>query len=346
VLSGLVIENLRGIAHADLRQLGRLVVLVGANGSGKSTVLEAAFLAGSPFAADAAGQIVARRSQTPNGARWLVRGGRMTSYARAAARWDDGTTQERRVHWDPSLRVSDLIERLNGLHASGPFSAFRIYLGAPTEGEEQTVECVVGFGANNEFAVLYGPLLPPRHFVRFVDPRAGEALHDVFSRAVQAGRRDALVDAARDVIRGLVGVEILTDQGEPRLYLRYANDAVPATLAGDGVITLLRTTFELASVENTTVLLEEPEVHQHPRAIRASAKAIAEAVRRGTQVMLTTHSLELIDMLLAEHTDAELADPAHFQVRRVSLSNGQLRCTTVAAGEAAAARTELVEDLR
>jgi AAA15 family ATPase/GTPase len=48
--------------------------------------------------------------------------------------------------------------------------------------------------------------------------------------------------------------------------------------------------------------------------IRQSAKIIAAAVQRNVQVILTTHSLELIDALLGEAKDRDLLD----QTRRVS----------------------------
>ena len=48
--------------------------------------------------------------------------------------------------------------------------------------------------------------------------------------------------------------------------------------------------------------MEEPEVHMHPGAIRQCARAILAAVRRGIQIVLSTHSLELIDALLSRES--------------------------------------------
>ena len=53
-------------------------------------------------------------------------------------------------------------------------------------------------------------------------------------------------------------------------------------------------------------MLEEPEVHEHPAAMRQSARAILAAIRRDIQIILSTHSVELIDALLAEAHNALL----------------------------------------
>jgi predicted ATPase len=90
-------------------------------------------------------------------------------------------------------------------------------------------------------------------------------------------------------------------------------------------------------------LLEEPEVHQHPGAIRQTARAILAAVRRGIQVILTTHSLELIDALQGECLDADLA---RLSLYRLQLKDGILTHSRVAGPDIAFQRTTVEVDLR
>src|SRR5208282_1385804 len=97
--------------------------------------------------------------------------------------------------------------------------------------------------------------------------------------------------------------------------------SVPATLVGDGIQSLLRLSLELAASGGGGALLEEPEVHQHPGAIRQSARAILAAVRRNIQVVLTTHSLEMIDALLGVSLDKDLEN---LSLYRLVLRNGEL----------------------
>ncbi|MBN1607803.1 MAG: AAA family ATPase [Polyangiaceae bacterium] len=86
-------SDFRGLAHAQVDALGRLVVLVGPNGSGKTSLLEAASIAASPRPAAAAGQAVAHRRETWDFSRWLIRAG--SEHATVVATLDDGTHVER-----------------------------------------------------------------------------------------------------------------------------------------------------------------------------------------------------------------------------------------------------------
>jgi AAA15 family ATPase/GTPase len=123
----------------------------------------------------------------------------------------------------------------------------------------------------------------------------------------------------------------------------FADYSVPVTLAGDGIQSLLRLSLELAASGGGAALLEEPEVHQHPGAIRQSARAILAAVRRQIQVMLTTHSLELIDALLAESSDQDLA---RFSLYRLQLQDGNLKSSRLPGPDVAFSRSEIEDDLR
>ena len=142
---------------------------------------------------------------------------------------------------------------------------------------------------------------------------------------------------------GVSNVEILTEHGEPILHFDFAEYSVPASLAGDGIQSLLRLSLELAASGGGVALLEEPEVHQHPGAIRRSARAILAAVRRGIQVVLTTHSLELIDALLAESSDQDLD---RLSLYRLQLQDGVLTSSRLPGRDIAFARSEIEDDLR
>jgi predicted ATPase len=70
----------------------------------------------------------------------------------------------------------------------------------------------------------------------------------------------------------------------------------------------------MAIVPEGLILLEEPEVYQHPKALWQTALAILANVRRGVQVVVTTHSLELIDAILAEASEDDLEGMAVFNL--------------------------------
>ena len=146
-----------------------------------------------------------------------------------------------------------------------------------------------------------------------------------------------------DLLPQIRDIEILTEGSEPVLYLVLEDRAVPVTLSGDGVHALVRIALELASRPNGVVLLEEPEVHQHPGAMRQTVRAIWAAVRRDIQVVLTTHSLEFIDILLAEATAGDIE---RISVYRLELEKGRLIAVRTPGSEVAFSRGEIEEDLR
>jgi len=161
---------------------------------------------------------------------------------------------------------------------------------------------------------------------------------------MHTGRTDYCTNFAKvSVFPGVNNVEILTENGEPILHFVLSEYSVPASLAGDGILSLLRLSLELAASGGGVALLEEPEVHQHPGAIQQSARAILAAVRRQIQVVLTTHSLELIDALLGASSDLDLD---RLSLYRLQLQEGKLKSSRLSGPEIAFARAEIEDDLR
>ncbi len=150
----------------------------------------------------------------------------------------------------------------------------------------------------------------------------------------------------RTIQPDLRNLQILTEAGLPYLYAELSNRAIRASLSGDGVQALLRTACELLTARKT-VLLEEPEAHQHPASLLQIASLIVETARRGIQVIATTHSAEFIDDVLSICTLDELANPEFCAVIRTRLSNdGELQTTRIEGKSAEEARAVINEDLR
>ena len=69
---------------------------------------------------------------------------------------------------------------------------------------------------------------------------------------------------------------------------------------GFGTNALIQLLFELArATEGTTILMEEPEIHLHPRAQAELASVIVEEAKASNkQVIMTTHSEHIAGRLL------------------------------------------------
>jgi len=333
-----VIKNLRGIREGQLEGLTPLVVLVGPNGSGKSTVLDALWIGASATPGRTVGEVVARRGTHDLGPRWLL--------------WKLGELGPARIAIVPGGRSrvlswkaidsKSLIDYLRKNDCSEPF------MGIECSSDEVGIKQVAttAFVSDEQFGISAtgsDPLPSIAPDVRFLDPsRATVPLHQLYSDAVIAGRRQDALELVRAVVPGISNLEILTHPN-PALHMVFPDGSVPVALAGDGIQALVRLTLEAVTRSKGLVLIEEPEVHQHPAALRQSAKAIVASVRRGTQVILSTHSLELIDALLAEATPEDLK---LFSTYRLRLQQGKLETSRLTGEEMAFSRGQIEDDLR
>lgn len=330
MLQAVQIQRLRGIREGLLEGLSPLVVLVGPNGSGKSTVLEAMFIGASRTPGDAIGQAVKSRCGLKEGAPWLV------------WRMGDEGVAEVSASSDAGSRIWSLKPQRGGFGRSG------IELLADGDGPGR-----VGFvNEDNSYEVQ----MNPREFdglldVRFVDPAPGAAdqkgLARLYSDLLRRGAevRQRARELVSKLLADVTDLQIGLDEANtPDLQLLYSDHAVPAAAAGDGVQVVLRTAFELAAVRSGLVLLEEPEVHLHPGAMRLSARAVVEAVRSETQVVISTHSLEYIDALLDACDDEDLGK---LSVYRLKLGgDGVLAAARLDGTDVRELRDDLADDLR
>lgn len=177
-----------------------------------------------------------------------------------------------------------------------------------------------------------------------LDPGLPVSLNTAYSEAVRQGRKREVMTLLRDLIPDVESIEILTENDDtPALYITKATHSVPVSLSGDGVQSFLQLALGLAAQAGGLVLVEEPEVYQHPRAIQQTAAALLASIRRDVQVVVTTHSLELIDYVLDAATDTDLDRIALFSLL---LDQGELKSSHYTGKDIAFARTELESDLR
>jgi energy-coupling factor transporter ATP-binding protein EcfA2 len=348
VIESVEINNLRGIRRGVLEKLSPLTVLVGPNSSGKSTILDALLISASNSPGDAVGRAVGRRSTRDADARWLLwRQGQDGATTLTVRSPPGGRQQGSSLSWRPEV-PNDLIASLRELGREPPFSCIE----ARSSGSIGRLATVTAFAADNSYVFRQSPeTLPPGlnvdSEVSFVDMRGvglGTPLAQLYTEAVTQGRRDDVRELLGAIVPGLRNLEILVSHRmEPVLHLVFADKSVPVALAGDGVRTMLRLSLELASRGRGLVLVEEPEVHQHPKALQQSAKALLAGIRRGLQIVLATHSLELIDALLLEATQDDLSCLSTY---RLKLDDGVLASSRLDGEQMAFARGQIEEDLR
>jgi energy-coupling factor transporter ATP-binding protein EcfA2 len=321
VIRAISIKNLRGIHEGKLEGFTELVVLVGPNSSGKSTILDALMLGASPNPIDGLNRIANRRPNFPQGLQWLIfrDRGRQAGPSEIIVKSDA-----------PQSRMVMLSQQGNDPNA-GLVASSRYVNGAS------------GVRPQSGPAIAVTPLedVPG---INLVDPANNRLpLADLYTLVAEQGLTRQAKSIVTELLPEVQDIQILTQQGQPAVYLDYKNGSKPLATAGDGVRLLLQQSLELAALAGGVVLLEEPEVHMHPGAIRQSARAMLAAVGRRIQVIVTTHSLELIDSLLSE---AKTEDLDKLSFYRLQLQNGVLKSYRHTGTEASRARTQIEDDLR
>jgi hypothetical protein len=331
MVTSLKIENLRGIKEGELTDLAPLSILVGPNGSGKSTVLEGLFIGTSIQPAISLRAAVQRRAGSSTPARWLFwRGGQGREEARVTVRFRREFYRRTTLSRDP-----DDERAIKGSVDVAPTQSWSNVGNFFLAGDAQNCR---GDSIDEEASV------PDVCLLDEADRASHAPLDDAYSRAVKGGRRRDALQAVQALLPTVQAVEILTEGGKPEVHLVFEEFSVPAGMAGEGIAAVLREALELVRPPDSLVLLEEPEVHKHPAAMVRSAKSIFEAVRRGVQVVLTTHSIEFIDRVLAEaQTNEELSQIA---IYRVALRDGALVTHRDPGTEAAFLRETIAQDLR
>ncbi len=122
-------------------------------------------------------------------------------------------------------------------------------------------------------------------------------------------------------------------------------EGIPYYVMGDGFKNTLVHMMLVSAVYASVLLLEEPELHQHPGLMELIADAIVESsINRENQVFISTHSLEFIDYIIGSLESKGLLD--RLCIYRFSLEEGALNTVRYSGDEARDARRELDYDLR
>lgn len=344
MITSISIENLRGIAEGELEGLAPLTILTGPNASGKSTVLDALLIGASDEPDEAVGRAVARHPHALSGSRWLFGKAKGKRKAKLTIEIADGRTWARTLEY-LAHSSGGLEEQLVQAKGRPPYSMVHLSEGIG-EYSDHWISSWTGFSSDN---IHFGRLdryerASPIAEVRLVDTGLPIPLHRAYSGIVEMGLQTAIQDFLRELIGDFKELSILVEEGDtPVLSLVYPDSSIPVALAGDGIQAFLQLALETYVLPEGLLLLEEPEVYQHPKALWNTARVLLAHLHRGVQLVLTTHSLELIDALINQASEVDLAAMAVFNL---ALKEQRLLSSRRQGEEIRFARDELEKDLR
>ena len=306
-IRGLEVRGFRGLAEAEVSGFKDFTLIVGPNGSGTSTLLEAIYLASA--LAEPVDPI--RRVGKPD---YLVsrRGGRGDWRSSRWLLWHRGEV-EKPMEIVLEVDVGGLRElRFKVYNTDSPLSL-------ETRLDEESAPIVSDLLRG---VVLVDDVLSrnPRLVEEYAWPRL---LQKRLDKLVVGLLREGLEPEAE-------GLTYVPGGGSYFLALQTKDTIVRVDDLGDGVRQALLLSMLLLAHNTTTLLLEDPETHMHPGGLAVVMRFIARMAReRGFQVIATTHSIEAVG-LAVEAAREEGLKPVVYYVER---SGGRLEAREFSADD-------------
>lgn len=254
------IFNFKGIKEGKLEDLAQINILAGKNNTGKSTVLESLMFC-----------CQAQATYDP-----LMRDRNEIIRSRRTIK---ERFNERELHYnlDTSHEIKIQLRFTNEV----AFTRTRWvgqWEGSPTPDNYRFVEklLLIDYNSIREFLIIE---------------------KEAWSRLPHIDRKDKEI---RDILREIYQLEMeqisfLPVGGGFKLAIFTPQGAVPIDCVGDGLRYATAILSVAAILDNTALLIEEPEVHQHPESLKRLLLALFKIVKRHQiQLFISTHSLELI----------------------------------------------------
>lgn len=348
-------RNYRSLVDADIA-VGSVNVFIGANASGKSTILDALrFLGQAVVERDFRGAMSSR-----GGLAQVAWKGNLASSVDLTVRVaDSDDTFEwatRLVRDAYGFSVEERVDRLCDASSPEHLLQARHGKGWWRSGERREKVPLRQSSTSCALAAAAADASFPAHAVgqfigrwEFLDPspflmrhdgssvdtrgldRYGRNLAEMLYR-LDRDTRKRILDAAQAIIRLPANIQPMLSKDEGRFYfvlqepkLRYH---VHQTGISSGTLRVLALMTALhTGVEPQLIGIEEPENHLHPDALSSLVEHVVD-VRENLQLLVTTHSPHVLDVL---------RDPAAVRVTRRDAERG----TVVESGDAEAARRAL-----
>lgn len=310
VIERISLQGIRGIKSGEFSGLTAMTVLVGRNGCGKSTVLDALSIAADAQPIQRIADSISRRGQDDEHLRveWLL--------------YDRGRSKRSKIEISGggANRSVTIAFAENALQVSAGHGGLLTSVGG-VQGKRSQI------GSSSSSSGL-GPPQPVN--VRFLDQRSGSKSRlpptELYSEARRTGRKVEVLQILKSLVPTADDLEILTLDGLPTLHVSTSTASVPLSLSGDGVRNSVVLSLDLGVPDNSLILVEEPETHLHFGAMQRVAEAISYTVApKGVatnQVVIATHSVEFIDALVSVCAKRGLQEL--LSVHRLSLVDGLL----------------------
>jgi len=302
-------QNFRGVREGEI-ELGRMTVLVGANNSAKSTVLEALFLLPNPLRRvpySRTGSVPPEHQQQPHTAASLIHELHMTlssaGYAFMMFRY---TAREAVLELDDTelrfVRQGDNIHLCTNRLPPGA-SIQTIQTQPPMESFGWLSASGAGASPHgSEFTITGETLLISSELTR----HAYWYMHNNWADIMNLGiTKEVARDISEMTAEDFVNITIEPFLGGRLALFGFMEDGTRVRLGDMGlgvqVYAVARMLYELVKPE--ILMWDDVEAHMNPRMLVRVGEWLAELVEAGVDVVLTTHSLEAVRILSESFED-------------------------------------------
>ncbi|RLG22736.1 hypothetical protein DRN85_10410 [Methanosarcinales archaeon] len=106
-------------------------------------------------------------------------------------------------------------------------------------------------------------------------------------------------DLERELIKGKIVVRTLDSYTYPEIQYRFSDTDIPLHRSSSTVSELAPLILYLKYIveQGSVLIIEEPEAHLHPKNQRILARFLVKLIRRGVNIIITTHSEYLLEQL-------------------------------------------------
>ncbi|MBI3272965.1 MAG: ATP-binding protein [Planctomycetes bacterium] len=179
---------------------------------------------------------------------------------------------------------------------------------------------------------------------RLQPPHFSSALRDALTTIKLSPWYDDFLSYLKVLRPSVTSIESIAvgDRDEPFIFEQQPRVGYPVAYAGDGFYHTLLVASALAKAKGGTAALDEPQIFAHPRMMPTLPRLFHRAVKDGTQVLVATHSLELVAATLDEFG----ADIGQVVVIGLRLEAGELDPNLITGPEAFRRVLEMKDDLR
>jgi hypothetical protein len=315
MITGITIKNFRGFREAELDGLARVNIVVGDNGSGKTALLEAIFLA-TTSRLESAMDVRRFRSlpipRRPNSAE--LASGQLFSDLPGFAEHEasvhlrgeaGGPLRRLRIFRDPMLPSPAPARNDAPIDTALP-PAPLVFEWSDAQGHAARARIV-----ETETGPTLRPAAIPPLVVRWFStaPIPWSDATPTFSELEKAGEVEPFLAAMREQFPGLTGWSVQIEAGEPMLHARFEGEVRlrPISLLSAGLTRIASLLLAISRRDYAAVLIDEIENGLHHARFSVFWKQVRDfAIRYDTQVFATTHSLECLDAAadeMSEHPD-------------------------------------------